>query len=95
MYVSVEMLLKFYAEKFSFRCTANFIREKSGRAHTSQFCNEEIPHWHSGYFTRLFYADRIHFALLNNSTTILQIVAAVKTALLGTCDETEKNDSLC
>ena len=64
MYASVEMLLKFCAEKFSFNCTGPRIREKCGPARTSQFCKEEKSRWRSRHFTQPLPAIRIHFALV-------------------------------
>src|SRR5438874_1102676 len=76
MYASVEMLLKFYAENFSSECTGSRTRGKSTHAHTACFCNEEISHWLSRYFTRPSSADRIHFALVDFSTKIFIKLAA-------------------
>ena len=38
MYASVEMLLKFYAEKYSFSREAFHLRKKCGSAHVRHFC---------------------------------------------------------
>ncbi len=71
MYASVEMLLKFCAENFSFNCTGARIREKRGQAHTWPFCNEEKQRWRSRHFTQPLFTARIHFALVDFSPTIL------------------------
>jgi hypothetical protein len=68
MYASVEMLLKFCAEKFSSECTARQPREKSSAAHTFNFCKVENSHWLSRYFTHWVPPDRIQFALVDSST---------------------------
>ena len=95
MYGSVEMLLKFCAEKFSSECTGPRSREKSVQAHTPRFCNQEIYHLHLRYLPQRTSADRIHLAPVKFSTKILLIFSAAAAVLVGTCDETEKNDSLC
>src|SRR6476661_9336868 len=95
MYASVEMLLKFCAANCSFNCTGPRIREKRGPAHTPDFCKEEKTHWRSRHFTQPLPAVRIHFALVEFSPTISPIFCAAGFALVGTCNETEKNHSLC
>ncbi len=95
MYGSVEMLLKFYVENFSSERTDSRSREKSVHAHTLCFCNKEISRLHLRYLPQRTRADRIHLALVNFSTKIFLIFSAAAAVLVGTCDETEKNDSLC
>jgi hypothetical protein len=73
MYASVEMLLNFYAANFFSECIVAPVRKKRGHAYTPDFCNEEIWHWRSRYFTQPHSVDRIHFALVNNSTKIIPI----------------------
>ncbi len=68
MYASVEMLLKFCAEKFSSECTGRKSREKSGEAHTFRFCKVQNSHWLSCHFTQWVPPDRIQFALVDSST---------------------------
>jgi hypothetical protein len=94
MYASVEMLLKFCAENFSFECTGENIREKSAHAHTPSFCKVEISHWHPRYFTRVASADRIHLALVDFSNKIFPFFSRMHSALVGMSDETEKNDPM-
>jgi hypothetical protein len=94
MYASVEMLLKFCAENFSFKCTGENIREKSAHAHTPRFCNEEISHWHPRYFTRVASVDRIHLALVDFSNNFFPFFSRMHSALVGMSDETEKNDPM-
>jgi hypothetical protein len=95
MYGSVEMLLKFCAGNFSSEPTTSRIREKPAPAHTRRFGKKEISRLHSGYLPRCTSADRIHLALVNFSTKIFLIFFAAAPALVGMCDETEKNHSLC
>jgi len=78
MYGSVEMLLKFCAEKFSSECTASRIREKQAQAHTSRFGNKEISRLHSRYLPHRASADRIHLALVDYSTKFFPIFAAAR-----------------
>ena len=68
MYGSVEMLLKFYAENFSFKSTGQESREKSRVAHAMTSFKPEISHWRSRHFTGVVSDDRIHSALLDFST---------------------------
>lgn len=75
MYGSVEMLLKFYAENFPFELTGRESREKSVSAHAHFSFKLKISHWRWRYFTRAFPNDRIHFALVESSSTILKFFA--------------------
>ena len=75
MYGSVEMLLKFYAANFHFEFTGHESREKSIPAHTSFSFKLKISHWRPRYFTRSAPDDRIHFALVDSSSTILKFFA--------------------
>jgi len=82
MYGSVEMLLKFCAENSSSECADANIREKSAHAHTLGFCNREISHWHSRYFTRGPSVDRIHLALVDFSTNFFPFFSRRHSALV-------------
>jgi two-component system response regulator CpxR len=66
MYASVEMLLKFYAENFPSKCTAQKLHETRGAAHTLTFCKVENSHWLSRHFTQRVPPGRIHFALVDS-----------------------------
>jgi hypothetical protein len=68
MYGSVEMLLKFYAENFSFKFTGQESRAKSRVAHAMTSFKPKLSHWRSRHFTRVASDDRIHSALLDFST---------------------------
>ncbi len=68
MYASVEMLLKFCAEKFSSESTGEKPRKKSGSAHTQLSFKLKISHWLLRHFTRAQRDDRIHSALVKFST---------------------------
>jgi two-component system, OmpR family, response regulator CpxR len=75
MYGSVEMLLKFYAENFHFRFTGQESREKPSPAHARFSFKLKLSHWRSRYFTRVSPNGRIHFALVESSSTILNFFA--------------------
>jgi len=83
MYASVEMLLKFCAENFSFKCTGTKSRVNSCPAHPRHFCKVENSHWLSRHFTRRVRTDRIQFALVHFSTNILTFSRVVFCALFG------------
>lgn len=68
MYVSVEMLLKFYAENFPSESTGSKHRKKSGSAHIITSFKLKISRWLSRYFTHASLDDRIHSALVDFST---------------------------
>jgi hypothetical protein len=75
MYESVEMLLKFYVENFPFEFTGQESREKSIPAHARISFKLKISHWRRRYFTRAAPDDRILFALVDSSSTILKFFA--------------------
>jgi hypothetical protein len=95
MYASVEMLLKFYGEKFFFETDIANIRGKRASSYTLKFSPIRIPHLHLGYFTGAPSPDRILFASDEFSIKRIEVFCvSLSRAPVGGIDEAKTNDSL-